>query len=173
MSIPILNYVLQASGSWLVTWQNVGAAFYRVVLFGLELAKVTGTSWVYSGNYASFPPPLEITSGNALALSEQFPPYVIIQWYGQDTDFYQVSQYIASAWVPQQVFREVGLWIYTYVSGSQPDEITQQWQVSALDSLGNPSTPLSFSQYVVTPPASPDGAVSIGYNSGNLVIAQE
>jgi hypothetical protein len=172
MSLPITSIVQNAGGSWTFSWAAVlPAAVYRVVLFGKQLTSTTATTYTYAGpGFPIYPPPLEIVSGTQLALSEQFSPYIYLQWYGVSCSNYLVQQYSGSVWATVQSIKEVGQWIYTYASPVLADTVTYQYRVIAQDSLGNQSSPRQWVQLMVCPPRSPDGTVTVSYSNPLLTI---
>jgi hypothetical protein len=171
VNIAIQTITLNPDRSWTFTWNSTGASYYRAVLYGTQLAKVTSTSYTWKGQgYALFPPPVEIVAQGYQALSECFIPFTIIQWYGQTCSSYQIQQLVNGSWQIVDVLSEVGLWIYTYQTIIQSNETQYSYQVVAVDSVGNTSTPVQFVRYVVCPPTTPDGLVTVSYLKPNLVI---
>jgi hypothetical protein len=170
--IPITSITPNAGGGWSFTWPSQGASFYRIVLWGVELDTTTFTTWTYNGSeYGSFPPPLEIAYEDQEVLSEEFLPYLIIQWYGESqVSYYLVQQLISGTWQTITQVVESGQWVYSFQSPTLTDEQTYSYQVIAVDSVGNQSTPQQYVRYVVCPPLPPDGSISVGYGSGNIII---
>jgi hypothetical protein len=173
----ILSIVQNADKSWTFTWQPLAnTTTYRVVLWGIQLALTTSTSYTWTGfEYKDFPPPLEIMSEDAgtLALTEIFQPYLVMQWYGETCSYYQVEQYLSasSLWNPIRQVTESGVWMYTYQTPTLLDETLYQFQVVAVDFYGNRSTPRLYTRYVVTTPFPPDSEVTLSYAAGNVVIS--
>jgi hypothetical protein len=172
MMIQFDSIVQNVSGSWTFTWLSDGSPFYRVVFSGVELDQTTNLTYTWSGQgFGSFPPPLEIASGNLPVLSERFSPLMLIQWYGDPTcDYYLVQQYINSAWTTISTIQEVGYFLYQFGSPVLQDMTTYLYQVLAVDSVSGQSIAQQFQRYVVCPPTSPDGKINIGYSNPDIVI---
>ena len=170
--IPIQSITVgPSSGSWVFTWANLSTT-YRVVLWGNTLATITTPTYIWNGQYyTSFPPPLEIVLQGEEALSEQFSPYLVMQWYGEPTcATYQIQKYVGTVWQTVANQTEVGQWVYTYQSPVLADETIYKYRVLAQDNLGNSSTPQIYQKYIVTPPAPPDPTLSITYAGGSIEI---
>lgn len=175
MLIPITNIVLNADGTWTFTWANVGAAFYRVVLWGIQIARLNGTTYTWTGReYSTYPPPLEIAFQDQKVISETYLPYLIIQWYGDPSaQGYLVQQKSGNNWTTISTPQEVGSWVYTYQTVILKDENTYVYRVIALDQYGNQSTPRQYIRYVVCPPALAETSFKVQYNNPNVQIVAQ
>lgn len=189
MALPFTSIVLNSDKSWTFTWAPTSAVYYRVVLWGVELARGTFTSFNFDRNeYRKYPPPLEVVETvieeveteddvlevevAELAVSEQHSPYFVIQWYQDLTaDAYLVEQYVEGEWRTVRRVNETGLWVYTYTSQVLEDDTTYHLRVTAEGELGDKSDPVSFTKFVVTPPRPPDPDITVTYAAGNIQIA--
>lgn len=169
MSLPITTIVRNSDGSFTYSWASTGALYYRIVLAGIQLDQVSGTSWSsaganYKDSYEGFPPPIEVMPTTSLALSEQYPSVFVMQWYGsQSVSWYAVQEFVGSVWTTVSRVTESGQWIYTYHTPVLSDETTFQFRVVAVDSLGNESDPRVYTFVVVRPPDQPDPDIVITY----------
>ena len=176
MNIPITSITVNRQGNWTFNWSFVPLTTYRVVLYGTQLITGIFASYTFTGQgYSSFPPPIEVTIAPDLALSELFTPLMYIQFYGDPAvDHYDIQQSFdgGATWITIDSFQESGQWIYSYLTGIQTDEQTFIYQVVAVDTIGNTSTPRMYVRYCVTPPAPPDGNVVVGYLNPFVIISQ-
>lgn len=172
MTIPITSVVQNSNQSWTFTWANSGQAYSRVVLWGIQLLKTTNFTYTWSGfEYTTYPPPLEIAYEDQQVLSEQFLPYLVMQWYGEQTAAtYVVQENLAGTWTTIQTLLETGQWIYTFITPILTDETTYSYRVIALDDVGDESVPRGYNIYVVCPPLPTDGKVMVSYNQGTTSI---
>jgi hypothetical protein len=170
--ITFTNITRNAGGTWTFSWDSTGADFYRVVLSGVEIARITTTTYTWGLQTSSlFPPALEVAEEDEQTLTEKFQPYLLLQWYGEpEVQQYLVQQLVGSDWQTVKTLQEVGSWVYSYRSPTLPDETTCNYRVIAEDRLGNQSDPREFLRYVVRPPDPPDGKVRAVYESGNITI---
>lgn len=172
MNIPIIGWTLTPGGSWSLSWGDAGAAYYRIVLYGRQLGQTAGLSYTYAGGSSSkFPPPLEVSFEDELVASEEFKPYVQIQWWGNPAAAsYLVQLFSGGSWQTVQKIQQSGQSVYTYQSPTLVDGQVAQFQVVATDNYGNQSTPIVFNCFIVAPPPPPDQQVVIGYGGGSLVV---
>ncbi len=175
MSILFQSIVQEADGSWTFVWSNDGSAFWRIVLWGIELDRVTSPTYNWSGlEYHDFSPPLEIAKQASLVLSEQFQPYLIVQWYGiLAAQSYLIQQTFDNiSWSTIETFQEVGQWVYSYQTVTLTDEFTYTYRVIAVDQYGNLSSPEQYIKYVTCPPTPPDAKIQISYTTPDVVISR-
>lgn len=174
MSIRFDSILKNADGTWVFAWSETGN--FRVVLYGIELTRTSASTYLFSGiqGFDTFPPPLEVVPAGELALSEQFKPYVVIQWY-RDADaatyLIQKSPDGSSDWVTVGAVHESGQWVYTYRSPVLDDVTTYHWQVIAESVIGNQSMARKYDAYVVTPPRPVDSGINVQYSGGNVVVS--
>lgn len=166
--IYFTSIVQQSNGSWQFTWTPTAAPYYRVILYGKQISGQL-TSPTYNFNlphYEKFPPSLEIAEGSTLALSELYPPYLTMQWYDVVGCFmYEVDERKSGNWVKITSIVETGtLPVYTYITPLLADETSYRFQVMALSKAMEPSTPMEFDEFVVTPPLLKAGDVAVTYN---------
>ena len=172
--IAIQSIILNSDGSWTFSWNSDGSTNYVVTLWGTVLQTGSSLTYTWSGSqeYISFPPPLEISStNNPYVLSNDYTPFLVLQWYGEGVDHYDIQQYDGTVWNTIQTFQDTGSWIFTYITSVLTDQMTYLFQVIAVDSVGNQSTPRQYQRYVVCPPVPPDGDVVISYTNPNVVIS--
>jgi len=173
--IPFLSIIRNADGSWVFTWPDHKAPFYRVVLLGRELAVVSVPTYTWSkggSSNADYPPALEIVLPGQQALSEIFPSYFEIQWYQEALAHdYTVQSGLGDKAQTVQTVAEEGLsWVYTYRGPSLLDETTCSYQVIAENRYGDQAPPRGYTRYMVTLPASPDGTWELLYNKPNAIL---
>jgi len=170
-SIPLQTITKQPDGSWLFTWNSTDASSYRVVLWGVELAVVVGTSYsVALAAYSQYPPPIEVVPAGVLALTEQNKCFLIIQWYGVVCDYYLLEEYTGGAWVTKAVVAERGSYVYTATSPLLADGADADYRVTAVDSIGQKSNPLEFRMHVVRPPDEVRPSINYDNSGQNIVI---
>lgn len=170
--IQFTSITRDSNGNWSFTWPSTGASYYRVVLYGMQQAKTALTTWTYSSAaFRDFPPPIEIAHENQQVLTETYKSFLTLQWYGLPAcSRYLVEQYNGSSWVPITQVQETGRWVYTYQSPVLSDETFYQYRVTAVDSVGNTSTPRQYYAFMVTPPSPP--SVNMTYNGtlGAIIV---
>ena len=118
------------------------------------------------------PPMIEVldASDTGLALSEQYPRYLVIQWRGRTTNsHYVVRQYNGATWDDRGVLPEDGRGYYVFATDQLDDGENHQWRVVAVDSQGNESDPINATVEMVCHPAPP--RISVGYSNPNFVIS--
>lgn len=171
--ILFTSIIQNSDKSWTFVWNTIpGVPYWRVILYGNQLAKITVNTYTASiPNYINFPPPIEVAQGDILTLSETYQPYIILQWYGEVCFFYLIQQYLNSSWTTIARVVESGQWIHTFQTAILPDEMASTFRIIAVDSLGNQSAPREFINYVVRPPNPPDGSLELSYSGGNVVIS--
>lgn len=166
---------------WQFQWPATGAAYYRVILRGKQLDLVTATdtgmqTYVYDGvGFLDYPPPLEIVEETTQAASEINKPFLTIQWYGSTAaTYYEVEEYVSSAWVVRFETAEVGATVYTWTSPLLVDGTTHLYRVTAYNSIEQGSTPLEFDiSPVVTPPDFVETLYNVDYDEGTNEIIVE
>jgi len=178
VSIAIQNIVKNANGSWTFIWADIGASYYRAVLWGLEQKQVNPQNGFASftwnkQEYKKFPPPIEIAFEDQQVLSELYVPYLILQWYSDPlASKYQIQQSTdnGATWTVIATLTQAGAWVYSYQTVILIDEVAYKYRVIAIDSIGNQSVARNFVRYVVCPPAPPDPKIKIAYTKPNVVI---
>ncbi len=172
MTLPILSITKNAAGGWDFSWAATTPP-YRIVLCGVELAIVSTNSYTWSGGgFASYPPPIEVVDVG-LALSEQFQPFLIMQWYGDESiTSYTIQQSSDEVnWTTIQQIQEGGDWVYSYQTTVLIDGNTYYYRVFGTDFVGNQTPAREFIKYIVAPPPPPDPKLLITYSTPNVVIA--
>lgn len=164
--IQIQTIAKNANGSWTFTW--LGSGSFRVVLQGILLATVPSNSYTWTGQ-SKVPPPLEVVAIGSLALSEQYRPYLIIQWYGESADVYLVQRNDSGHWNTILTVQEVGQWVYTFQTTTLLDETIYQYRVISQDKIGNQAPARGYKALIVCPPAPPN--VKIGYTNPNVSVS--
>lgn len=174
----IVTITMQADGSWLFEWPSTGDSYYRIVLQGEELTKVTDETngiqqYVYDGPaFISYPPPLEIMPASAgLAPSEINKPFIAMQWYDVDGAVrYEVQELVSAVWTTKFFIEDVDAVLYTWRSVPLTDQTTHQYRVLAYNSIDQASDPLEFDIYVVTPPLFVETDFAIEYVGTDIVL---
>lgn len=174
MSIAITSVTQKADKSWVFTWDDAGAAYYRVVLWGVQLEQTAATDYTWHGQeYKEFPPPVEIAYEGQKVLSEQFLPYLVVQWYREDgVRSYEVQKKVGTSWVKVKAVEESGEWVYTYRSVILEDRHLYEYRVVTVDVYGNQSEPQEYRRFVVTPPVPVDDRVKVNYSDGNVMVVE-
>lgn len=177
--ITIQSIAVTSAKQWQFTWTNTSAAYYRIVLNGVQIDEVqpdiSGTT-TYTSNqvgYEVYPPPLEIMEATEVAPSENNQPFLSMQWYGEGVgvvDHYLVYEFVASQWIQRAYINEVGSFIYTCTTPVLADEVAFTYKVVAVGIVQQQSTELDFTINVIRPPDSPEGTVVIGWNSGTTSV---
>lgn len=153
----------QLDQTWIFKWTATNATKYRIVLYGSELATITDTTYVPKiQGYSSFPPPIEVMENDDLALSEQFPPYLIIQWYGEPCDYYIVEELVGTTWNVKKTINEIGSSVYSITTPILVDGSNHIYGIQAV-SNGLVSSVQRFMINVIASPII-DPAIEIGYD---------
>lgn len=176
--ITVQSIALTSAKQWQFTWTNTSAAYYRIVLNGVQIDEVqpgTGsTQYLYSKNgYEVYPPPLEIMEATEVAPSENNQPFLVMQWYGEgpeNVDHYIVYELLSSQWVQRSFVNETGEFIYSCTTPILADETTFQYKVVAVGDIQQESTELDFVINVIRPPISPEGSFVVGWNTATNTV---
>lgn len=169
--VPFTSIVQQGDTTWTFSWATTSAVSYRIVLFGQQIDTTTTNSYNFSfPGYEKYPPPLEIMADNQVALSEQFQPFLTMQWYGETCDYFSVSEFVSSVWNMVNTVMENGTTVYTVQTPLLNDGETHQYGIAAVTNEV-PSTMQQYLITVVTPPDWVDGSVSFSYSGGNLIVS--
>jgi hypothetical protein len=174
--IPFTAIVKSTEGLWVFTWADLALASYRIVLAGKLLDTVTDPTYTSRlPNYDDFAPPLEVTGPDDLALSEQFPPEFSIQWYTESCGAFIIEQYDGSSWTQIDLLHfHPEVQVYAYTTLPLQDDTTYRLRVTAVTTLTEDlSTPREYRNLVVTPPASPEPAIVLGYDAGATALTIE
>lgn len=175
----VLSIILLPNGDgWQFQWPSTGAAFYRIVLRGRQIAIVPdNTNGLMTYNYDGFgfttyPPPLEIMEENTVAPSELNRPFITIQWYGQAAvSYYLLQENISGTWTTMFEIGEIGAFIYSWSSMLLVDESTHTYRVIAYNVIGQPSDAMAFDiTPVVMPPNFNESLYSVEYDGANIVF---
>ena len=168
--IPFTEIKLLSDFTWQFTWDETEAEFYRVVFRGRQIDGVTETTYIYTGpgDYSEFPPPLEIAYENELTPSEINSPFQIFQWYGDPVADYYELRFEGSA-----IYRisELSIQLYTYSTAYLPDLSETEFDLVAVNNIGQESDPRIFQVLTVTPPIV--GAFDVSYDMDTLKIVIE
>lgn len=165
MGLPIISIAQNADQSWTFSWSAVaGAPYYRVVLWGKQIAQINTLSYTFSGSgYPQNPPPLEIAAGSAKTLSETFQPFAQLQWYAETCSYFNVYDFDGTNWDVVQTINFGNSWVFTFDTGTLVDITNYRYGVTAVDTLGNESSREEYDLYIVCPPAPPDSGIVISY----------
>lgn len=178
--IPITSIVKNPTGSWTFFWNSTSptGGIWRVVLWGKEIARINNVypgalSYIYnSQDYRTFPPPLEIVTGQEFSLSEQFLPFLVVQWYKDDgAKKYLVQKKVGLTWSTVSTIQDDGSWVFTYNSPLLTDEKTYDYRVISVDSVDNKAPARNYERYVVCPPQPPDSKTKVNYSIPNIIVA--
>lgn len=165
MSVAFTAITRNADGTWTFTWAGTGP--FRVVERGSLLDIVTASP--YRSRPSTTPPALEIVLEDEVALSEQYPPRVRIQWYQDpEASSYTVERDTGSGYATAKSISEEGKPVseYTTPKGADGDEILLR--VKAVGEFGDVSTAVEYEGKIVTLPLPPD--VETNYASGNITV---
>jgi len=171
----MLSYTISKTitGSWLFSWVGESSDdIFEIWLEGELLAEVSLEEYTFTGpNYDLTPPPLEIIVSGTIAENDTNPPYLLLQWRRiAGALYYQIEQYVDTAWVLRERLAESDSEYYGYYTAVLPDCTITQWRVSALNSLGDEGVSVSFSSYLVRNPPPPE--VVIDYAAGAVVVSE-
>jgi len=154
--------------AWYYSWS--GTAPYRVYYKG-RLFETTDNAYITmedSGaetESTNEPPVIEVLDANDTDTAENllYPPCLAIQWRGTTTaDYYIVEEYSGGEWVERFTANESGAGYYLVNTSPISDLSNSQWRVTAVDTYGNETTPVSYTRYIVRNPAAPQ--ISITYD---------
>lgn len=167
MNKPFLTITQNADKSWSFTWAAVtGASFYRLVLFGSQIAKQTATSYTFKiVGWDKAPPPLELVVDNGKACSELYVPFLTIQWYRIDgVVYYQIDEQVNGSWIKRATVSETGMQLLSQKMSPMADESAHVFRLRAADALGQFSAAREFDIGIVTPPRLVESNIRIRYN---------
>jgi hypothetical protein len=174
MNLQFTSITVNSDRTWTFAWADTGADSYRVVLYGVELAVVTDTTYTWDREgFTNFPPPVEVVEEGDVAESEVYQPYLLIQWYKEPfAASYSVQEFQTSQWNQINTAVDTGEWVYSYQTRTLEDGTQEKLRVLALDELDNVSAARGFTKDVLANPKPPDGDISITYSASNIVIAE-
>lgn len=157
----------QGDGSWLFAWA-AGAAPYRVLLRGEQVAQAAGESYVWAlPGYEASPPPLEVVDAGSVGYSETYPSYLDIQWLpSSGAAYYVVEQYDGASWGQVREIQESGAAYYSHrLYGADGQALSGR--VKAV-SAGGDSSYIQFDCVLACPPAPP--SLTLSYAAGNVNV---
>jgi hypothetical protein len=162
-----------ADGMWTYSWAT-GLGEVRVVLWGVELATTTESSYTYTSalyNSDTLAPPIEVVlAGTTLALSEQNLCFLQLQWYREECDHYDVEYYNGTSWVSQgSIADDATVFIFTYSTPLLVDMAESRWRVTAVAATKRESSPLVF-QYMIVRPPNPPAMPTVTCDGGTLSV---
>jgi len=172
MSIINATVVRQAEGTWLFTW-DPGSSPYSVWLDGELLESgLTDEEYEYTGAvYPDEAPPLEIIESGDTAENDEFPPYLLLQWWGlQDASGYMIEQYVSGSWIEEVHIMERARGYYSWATDPLEDGSSHQFRITAVGLYGNEGTPVAFTTTICRNPEPPD--VDIVISGGDVVISE-
>lgn len=169
-NLPLTSVVRGDGLVWSFTWADTGADSYRIIIRGFLVAVVTSPTYIYNlPGYESSPPPIEVVEEGQLALSEIDRPFLVLQWWPVDCGFYEVAEYINTAWVRQAIVIENRNALYSIQTPFLTDETLYQFRVNAVSSVQGRSDPIDFKEFIVTPPQPPLNIV-VGFDDATTSI---
>lgn len=175
MNITFTTIKQATTGEWLFTWASTGAAYYRIVLHGHEIANTVGTSYTFNlpiSSNINTPPPIEVVAERDLAVSEFNLPYMILQWYGvANAVSYRLYELVDASWVLKDTFANQQQFLYTFTTSILADETDAKFRVVAVNEVGMESSPLAFAYKVVRPPHPVATAYTYNAASGTMSIS--
>lgn len=169
------SITLREDRRWAFAWTDTGAAYYRIVLNGVEVDRIETNAYVYDG-YSPYPPALEVMEEDEIATSEKNSPYFTMQWHDvTNVSNYVISEQIGAAWKQQTVLIDSpSIWVYTVQTPKLNDETLYTFKLESADSIGQRSDPQIYQIFVVRPPDPPNGAIAVDYDedSQSIVISE-
>ena len=164
--LSIVSIERTSKGSWIFIW--VGTGPFEIWLDGILIEETSELEYEFlQSGYPVFPPPLEIVEADSE--SEDNPPFLIIQWRGnQYASAYLVEQYVDGEWVERKFLTEVKAGYYQVQTGPLADQELSQWRVRAVDAYGNYGPPLELSKEITRNPPQP--SVIIDFASGKVTV---
>jgi hypothetical protein len=171
--IQFTSIVQNSNKSWTFTWADAGVASYRVVLDGILLAVPVELSYTTElFGYEDYPPELEVVKVGELALSEQYSPYVYLQWYYEPCVCFVVKQLVGASWVQvARIMNNEALWVYTWRTRKLTDDTDYQFRIYAVDMLGNESVPRQWKFHSECPPKFDQNSIAVTYSGGNVIVS--
>lgn len=168
--LPFTSIVREPDASWTYTWDETGAATFRVILRGVQIATVINSVFNYSTlGPPTEPPPLEVVEINQLAESEVYQPRFTVQWYAtDDASRYVVQRKSGSSWVGVANVIESGQWVYTYVSPPLEAGVRAEFRVVTISNTDDTSEPRLYARLLACNPEPPN--VRISYTNPNVVV---
>lgn len=172
--IPIRTVKLREDRRWEFSWDATGASYYRIVLYGQEIERVTGAGYVHQApGWERFAPFIEVVEEEEQALSEQNLSFLIIQWYDNrdDSAYYEVSEYVDGEWVVKHIVQDdENVWVYTIQTPNLEDETLHQFKVIAYDIEGDASGEVKFDVFTVRLPVLDPTTIDMSYDGTYLNI---
>lgn len=186
MNLDFASITKRANGTWLFTWTEAEAAYYRIVLFGRELATgITNRQYVYTQpvpDYSAYPPPLELVATIDPAQSEINKPFIVLQWYGIrsniEVSYYQLQQYneAVSAWQDGIKVMNNDSFMYSKTTPVLLDGTTYNFRILAVGTDNQVGCALPFRVRMVCCPVLVEPSIAIDYDNDSqaiTVISQE
>lgn len=180
MNILFTNILPRPNGAWLFTWAPVdGALSYRVILFGRVLnPALASTQYLYNqaipAEYSTYPPPLEVVTDSDVAVSEIYKPFVILQWYGSQSNirvaYYAIQQFISGSWRDGNRIPENGSYVYTLTTPVLTDGVTYNFRIVAVGPNGQESCTLPFQIVMVCNPRLVEPSIDISYDDASQSV---
>lgn len=173
--IPFTSIQRDSQDQWVFTWASTGAAYYRVILHGVQVDRVTDPTYTYGfDDYDEYPPPLEVVEEDDLALSEQHVPFLVMQWYRVDCAQYMIEEWDDPDWVERYYVAETGAAVYTLATPALPDGTFGVYRVIPMGTLEDEGEELEYNITVVCPPPDPTPELLFAYDggSGDLTISE-
>jgi hypothetical protein len=178
MNLPFTSIVLQPGGDWLFSWNSTGAGTYRLVLAGRQVgvADDSDTTFTFfTPGFETYPPPLELVAVTDQALTELYPPYLLMQWYTTPCDYYVVGEVVDGQLTNyQSVSEQNKQWVYSYTAPGLVDQTAHDFQVIAVGNAEQTAPPIDYHIFIVTPPVFVDGSVAVTYDSPSksVIVSQ-
>jgi hypothetical protein len=129
--------------------------------------------WYFNGD-AYEPDAAELRDADSTGTAESvlYPPYLILQWRGDDdAESYLIQQYVDSAWSDIANVAEDNKGYYQYQTVALTDATTHQWRVLPVDHYGNEGTPVQFDMFLVRNPDTPSYAVTWDAGTNEIVVS--
>lgn len=177
MSIQFTSITKRSDSTWQFVWNDTGASYYRVILYGVQVGQVTSENYIHQDpGWDEYPPPLEVVEEDELALSEIHRPYFRAQWYATPgATFYQMEEFLPvhNFWRRRNRLAENNLPVYTWTSARLEDETSYVYRIRSGDDIEQMSDGLTFSVFVVTPPRFRETEVAVKYEEALLSVVVE
>ena len=145
---------------WQFDWSESDT--WNVYLDGILLSTTTDNTYTIEQTGASaISPALEVMSSSSVADNVKYPPRIVLQWQKSDnTQTYNVQEYVSSAWKTRQRIRNKGSRYFSFQTFAMTDVTSNQWRVIPVNKFAVEGTPLLLTTFLVRNPAPPQAAIT-------------
>jgi len=110
-----------------------------------------------------------VTDDNEESLPATYPGRMTLRWYEvTNASYYLIEEYVDAVWTVRARVPEDGRWVYNWQSRYLEDATTHEFRISAVDTAGNASAVVAFSELLVRRPDPPQ--VEYSYDEGTKKV---